>query len=82
MISVEDYDEQPKEVTRINQDSIMDKQLNIRISSDLIEQVRATAKRDKRSLAKQVEYILQNYLAHHPSDVSNEKPGFSNQKGK
>jgi hypothetical protein len=57
------------------------KQLNIRISADLIEQVRNNAKQDKRSLAKQVEYILQNYLAAHPSDGCNEKPGPSDQKG-
>lgn len=57
------------------------KRIHFWLPVELLEKLEQQAKQESRSTNKQVEYILQQHLAHQQTAGCNEKPGPSDQKG-
>lgn len=51
-----------------------DKVFTMRIDEELLETVRVNAEKNKRSLAKEVEFILEDYYYNKPADDYEEMP--------
>ena len=47
-----------------------DSRFTLRIPSELLDTIRAEAKKNKRSAGKQIEFILEDWLKTHPSSAS------------
>lgn len=48
-----------------------DKVFTMRIDENLLEKIRVSAEKNKRSLAKEIEYILEMYLNYGPPEIDN-----------
>ncbi len=44
------------------------RRFTLRIDAQILEEIEERAKNNKRSMAKEIEYILENYLKEHRSD--------------
>ncbi len=48
-----------------------DKVFTMRIDEDLLEKIRVSAETNKRSIAKEIEFILEMYINYGPPEIDN-----------